>query len=39
MAGVFHWPPSELLDLDVSELLAWHGEAKRVLGWQSGAAP
>ncbi|MBV5272501.1 MAG: GpE family phage tail protein [Lamprocystis purpurea] len=32
LAGVFHWPPAELLELEVGELLAWHGEAKRWAG-------
>lgn len=27
IAGIFHWPLSELLALDIDELTAWHARA------------
>lgn len=35
LAAVFHWPPSELYELELTGpdgLLAWHAQAKRALG-------
>ncbi len=29
IAVVFHWQPSELLNLPAHEILAWHDEAKK----------
>jgi len=29
VAYTFHFPPSELWDMGVDELLMWHGQAKR----------
>ncbi|MBU2706488.1 GpE family phage tail protein [Zooshikella marina] len=28
LAVVFHWPPSELWELELSELFIWHKKAK-----------
>ncbi|WP_321338182.1 GpE family phage tail protein [Breoghania sp.] len=28
IAVVFHWPPSEMWEMDVDELAAWHNAAK-----------
>jgi hypothetical protein len=30
VAFVFHFPPSELWDMDVDEILMWHEQAKRI---------
>ena len=39
VAVVFGWPPSEMLDMTIDELLDWHRRAKEraaVKGLQSG---
>ncbi|NYZ64443.1 GpE family phage tail protein [Endozoicomonas sp. SM1973] len=28
LAVVFHWPPSELWELELSDLMIWHEKAK-----------
>lgn len=30
IAAVFHFPPSELWEMDAEELLFWHNQARRV---------
>lgn len=32
LAAVFHWPPSELMNLDLEELTHWHAQARRIYG-------
>ncbi|MEW5763722.1 MAG: GpE family phage tail protein [Acidobacteriota bacterium] len=28
VAMVFHWPPDVLMEMDLDEMLLWHGEAR-----------
>lgn len=30
VAYTFHWPPSELWEMDLDELLEWHMQAARI---------
>ncbi|WP_281545909.1 GpE family phage tail protein [Grimontia sp. SpTr1] len=36
LAAVFHWPPSELWALDLSDIRRWHQEAKLRAGGSHG---
>jgi hypothetical protein len=31
LAYVFHFPPSELLEMEFDDLMMWHSQAKRLL--------
>ena len=32
VAAAFHWPPSELYEMELAELLEWHQQAARIFG-------